>query len=88
MSKNLKRNIQKRSEELKSNMEVPNRNMTRLEHARHNVFTSLTNSVKQNCHEFVILNKREIFEKLDRQMLNKIKDFETQGFGCFLMLLF
>ena len=89
MPKNPKRNKQKRANEAKSCMKVPSRTMTRLEHARQKIFKSLTNSVKQNCSEFVILNKQETFHKLDRNVLDKIKYFRKQGFYfCFLMILF
>ena len=54
--------------------------MTTFEHARQNIFKSLTNSVNQNCPEFIILNKQETFQKLDRNELNKIKNFWKQGF--------
>ena len=45
-------------------MKVPNTKMTRLEHAKQNVFKSQLNSVNQNCHKFVMLNKRQLCEKL------------------------
>ena len=80
MPKNLKRNKQERAKEAKSCMKVPSRKMTRLEHARQKIFKSLTNSVKQNCSEFVFLNKQETYKKLDRNELNKIRDFWKQGF--------
>ena len=54
--------------------------MTRLEHARLNVFKSLINTVNQICPEFVVLNKQETYQKLDRNALDKIKDFGKQGF--------
>ena len=54
--------------------------MTRLEHARQKAFKSLTNSVNNNCSEFVILNKQETYKKLNRNELDKIKDFWKQGF--------
>ena len=82
MPKNFKRNEQKRAEEAKSCMKVPSRKMIRLENATQNKFKSLTNSVIQNCSEFVMLNKRENFQKLDRNSFIKIKDFGKQGF-CF-----
>ena len=70
-------------------MKVPNTKMTRLEHAKQNTFKSLTNSVNNNCSEFVMLNKRDTFEKLNRKVLDKIKDFEKQGFFfTFLVLYF
>ena len=80
MPKNLKRNKQERAKEAKSCMKVPSRKMTRLEHARQKIFKSLTNSVKQNCSEFVFLNKQETYKKLDRNELDKIKGFWKQGF--------
>ena len=80
MPKNPKRNKQERAKEAKSWMKVPSRKMTRLEHARQKIFKSLTNSVKQNCSEFVFLNKQETYKKLDRNELDKIRDFWKQGF--------
>ena len=68
-------------------MKVPNRKMTRLEHARQNVFKSLTNSVNQNCSEFVMLNKQASLKKNGRKMLDKIKDFGKQGFYYFLSFI-
>ena len=63
MSKNLKRNTQKRIKEAKSCLKVPSRNIKRLKHARQNIFKSQTNSVNQSCSQFVMLNKKETFEK-------------------------
>ena len=80
MPKNPKRNEQKRAKKAKSCMKVPSRKMTRLEHVRQNTFKSLTNSVNNNCSEFVILNKQETYKKLNRNELDKIKDFWKQGF--------
>ena len=90
MPKSLKRNQQERSKEAKGCMKVPSRKMTRLKHARQNTFKSLISSVNNNCSEFVMLNKRETFEKLNRKVLDKIKDFEKQGFyfSIFLVLYF
>ena len=87
MSKNLKRNTQKRIKEAKSCLKVPSRNIKRLKHARQNIFKSLTNSINQNCPEFVVLNKKETFEKLDRKMIDKIKYFEKQGFNTIFYVL-
>ena len=83
MRKKLKRNKQKRAEDAKSFIKLP---MTRLEHTRLNVFKSLTNTDSQNFPEFVMMNKKEFFEQLDRKMLDKIKDFASLGF--FYALLF
>ena len=80
MQKSLKRNQQEQSKEAKSCMKVPSRKIRRLEHAKQNIFKSLTNTVNQNCPEFVILNKQETFQKLDRNVIDKIKDFRKQGF--------
>ena len=83
MPKNRKRNTQKRAKEAKSFMEVPSRKITRLEHARRNIFKSLTNPVIQDCPEFVVLNKKAIYEKFERKILEKIKGFGNQGFFLF-----
>ena len=80
MQKSLKRNQQERSKEAKGCMNVPSRKMTRLEHARQKIFKSLTKTVNQNCSEFVILNKQEVFQKFDRNALDKIKNIWNQGF--------
>ena len=64
MLKSLKRNKQQRAKEAKNCMKVPSKKMTRLDHAKQNKFKSLTNSIIQNCSEFVMLNKRKTFEKL------------------------
>ena len=76
MPENCKINTQKRDKEAKTCMEVPSRKMTRLEHARQNMFKSLTNFVNQNLPEFVLLNKKETFEKLSQKTLGKIKNFK------------
>ena len=88
MPKSLKRNKQQRAKDAKSFMKVPSRKMTRLEHARQNVFKSLTNTVNQNCSEFVILNKKENFEKLYRNAFHKIKDLWKLGFFFIILVLF
>ena len=63
--------------------------MKKLINARQNIFKSLTNSINQNCPEFVVLNKKETFKKLDRKMIDKIKYFEKQGFNTsFYVLVF
>ena len=88
MPKDLKRNKHQRAKEAKSCMKVPSRKMTRLEHARQNIFKSLKNSVNQNWPEFVILNKQETFQKLDRNVLDKIKDFMKKVFIFYLLFVF
>ena len=80
MPKKLKRSKQERAKEAKSWIKVPSRKMTRFEHARQKIFKSLTKTVNQNCSEFVILNKQEVFQKFDRNALDKIKNFWNQGF--------
>ena len=81
MPKNRKRNT--RAKEAKSFIKVPNRKTTKLEHARQNIFKSLTNYVNQNCPEFVMLNKKETFEKLNRKVLDKLDDFGNQGYSFY-----
>ena len=83
-----KRYQQQRAKEAKRYMKVPIRKVARLEHVRQNVFKSPTNTVNQNCPEFVILNKKKTFQKLDRIAFDKIKDFGKQGFCFFLSFLF
>ena len=87
-----KRYQQQRAKEAKRYMKVPIRKVARLEHVRQNVFKSPTNTVNQNCPEFVILNKKETFQKLDRIAFDKIKDFGKQGFfffyhSCFIYFM-
>ena len=88
MPKSRKRNKQQRAKDAKSFMKVPSKKTKRLENARQNMFKSLTNTVNQNCSEFVILNKKENFEKLDRNALHKIKDLWKLGFNFFYVSLF
>ena len=76
MSKNCKRNTQTRDKDAKSCVKVPSRKRIRLKNARQNIFKSLTNSVNQNLPEFVLLNKKETFEKLSQKTLGKIKNFK------------
>ena len=87
MPENCKINTQKRDKEAKTCMEVPSRKMTRLEHARQNMFKSLTNSVNKNLSEFVLLNKKETFKKLNRKTLGKIKEFQNHNFFCLSVLV-
>ena len=79
MPKYLQRNTQKRVKEAKRFKNVPKRKMSRLEHARQNIFESPTNNLNKNCPEFVMLNKKETFKKLDKEMFDKIKDFSRLG---------
>ena len=80
MSKNFKRNTQKIPEEAKSCLEEPSRKTKSLEYARQKIFKLLTNPVNKNYPEFVVLNKKAIFESLNGKLSNEIKDFEKQGF--------
>ena len=80
MTKNLNGKMAK---EEKSCMKVPSKKMTRLEHARQNIFNSLTNTVNQNYPEFVMMNKKAIFKKFDKKNFEKIKVFGKQGFNFF-----
>ena len=80
MPKNRKINTQKRGKDAKSCMKVSSRKMRRLEHDKQNTLRSLTEPVNQNYPEFVMSNKKPTFEKIDRLMLDKIKDFGNQGF--------
>ena len=77
------RNEKKRAKESKDRMIIQTKKMQRLEYAKKNIFESLINSVEQNCPEFVTFNKKAIFEKTDRKMFKKTKDFGKQGY--FLM---
>ena len=88
MSTKLKRKSQKLAEEAEGCANVPSRKVSRLENSREKILKSLTNSVNRNCPEFVTLNKRETLEKLDRQVLDKIKDFGSKGFYTFFFILF
>ena len=83
MPKNLKRNTQKPAKKAKSFENVSSRNMTRLEHARQNIFESPSYNLNRNCPEFVVLNIKATFKKLERKMFNKIKDFSRLGLFCF-----
>ena len=85
MPKNFERNPQKVAKE--SCIKVPSRKKTRLEHAGHNIFESLTNSVNQNSPEFVMFNKKETFKKLNRKVLDKLDDFGNQGYSFYLVPL-
>ena len=78
MSQSLKRQTQKQAEEAKSCMKVQNRK--EIEYNRHTVFKSQTKPKKNNCKNFVILNKRKTFEKLNRKMFGNIQEFGNQGF--------
>ena len=82
MPKYLQRNTQKRVKEAKRFKNVPKRKMSRLEHARQNIFESPTNNLNKNCPEFVMLNKKETFKKLVRKMFNKLNDFLRLGLFC------
>ena len=85
MSTKLKRKSQKLAEGCAN---VPSRKVSRLKNSRQKILKSLTNSVNRNCPEFVKLNRRETLEKLDRQVLDKIKDFGSKGFYTFFFILF
>ena len=86
MTKDLKRSMQKQGRDGKSLIKVANRKKIRHEHASQNILKSLTKIVNQNCHEFVMLNKKATFKNLDRKLLEKMKDITNQGFICFLRL--
>ena len=73
MSKDLKRNMLKPAIEAKSRMKVPSKKTTK--YAEQNIFKSLTNPSNQNYPEFVVLNKKVTFEKLDGKVFDKIKGF-------------
>ena len=85
MPKNRKRNT--RAKEAKSFIKVPVRKTTTLEHARQYIFKSLTNYVNQNCPDFVMLNKKNTFEKVNGKMLDKFTDFGNQGYSFYLVPL-
>ena len=80
MSKTFKNNTRKRAKEAECCKEEPSRMKTSLEQARQNIFKSQTNPVNQNYPEFVMLNKKATFEKLNGKVFEKVKDFEKQGF--------
>ena len=81
--KNMKRNTQNKSNEAKSCLEELSKKKTRLEHVRQNMLRLLTNPVNLNCPEFVMLNKKAAFDKLNGIMFDKLKDFGKQGFLFF-----
>ena len=70
MSKNLNIKTLKRAKEAKNRIEVPRRKITRLQHARQNIFKLLTNTFKQNCPEFEMLKKKKNFEKIGKKNVN------------------
>ena len=86
MTKDLKRSTQNQVRDGKSLMKVASIKQIRHEHANQNILKSLTKIVNQNCHEFVMLNKKATFKNLDRKLLEKMKDITNQGFLCFLLL--
>ena len=85
MPKRRKRNTQKRAGETNSLMKTPSSKTPTLTHARQSLFKSLTKSLNGNSHEFVMLNKRETFEELNKKMLDKFKDFGNQGYNFFII---
>lgn len=87
MPKKRKRNTKKRAKKAKSFIEVPSRKTSTLEHAIQSIFKSLTNSVNQNYPEYVMLNKRKTFEKLNSKMVYKFKDIRNQGYNFDLIIL-
>ena len=87
MTNNVKRYQQRRVNGAKRYKKVPNRKLTRLEHARQNVTKSVTNTVNQNYPKFVIVNKQETFKKLERNALDKVKDFWKQGFYFYYFII-
>ena len=78
MPQSLRQQTQKQAEEAKSCMKVQNEK--EIEHSRQNLLKSQTNPKKHNCKNFVILNKRKIFEKLNKKIFKSIKEFGNQGF--------
>ena len=87
MTKSLKRFQQRRVIGAKRYKKAPNRKLTRLEHARQNVIKSVTNTANQNYPKFVIVNKRETFQKLERNALDNVKDFGKQGFYFYYLIV-
>ena len=82
MQQKLQQQTQKQAKEAKSCMKVQYGKA--VEHNRQNVFKSHTNPENQTCHNFVISNKRKTFEKLDRKLLENVKEFGNKGLSFFV----
>ena len=88
MTKKLKRSSQKRTEKAKSCLEEPSVKAQKLKHTRQNIIDSLKIPVNQNCPEFVSLNKKATFEKLNGKVFDKLKEFGRQSFLFLCLNLF
>ena len=87
MSKSFQKISKQRANNGKTCIKKPERNVTRLESVKQNMFKSLVNPENQNIPDFVLLNKKIFFDKIDRKLVNGIQVLGKKGFTCFLFFI-
>ena len=88
MSKNFQNISRKRAIDGKTCIQDPDRKVTKLECVKQNMFKSLVNPENQNIPDFVLLNKKKIFDKIERKIIDDIQVLRIKGFACLLYFLF
>ena len=79
MSQNLQQQKQKVTKEAKRRIKILNKKATKQN--RQNVLKSETKPENQKCHNFVKLNRRKTYDKLEGIFLDIIKEFGNKGYN-------
>ena len=87
MSKNFQKLSKKRVNGGQTCFKGPYRKVTRLECVRQNMFESLVNPENQNIQGIVLLNEKNIFDQVDRKVVDIFQIFGKKGFDCLLLFM-
>ena len=84
MSKNFQKLSKKRANDGSMSIKKPDRKVTRLESIKQNMFESLVNPENQTIPDFVLLNKKTMFDLIESKVLDGIQVLGIKGFTCLL----
>ena len=87
MSKNFQKLSKKRVNGGQTCFKDLDRKVTRLECVRQNMFKSLVNPENKNIHGIVLLNEKNIFDQVDRKVVDVFQILGKIGFDCLLLFM-
>ena len=87
MSKNFQKLSKKRVNGGETYFKDPDRKVTRLESVRENMFKFLVNPKNKIIHGFVLLNEKNIFDQIDRKLVDIFQILGKKGFNCLLLFI-
>ena len=83
MSKAIQKKSKKRANEINIWIKKPDRRLTR-QYVKQKKFESLVNPENQTIPDFVLLNKKTMFDLIESKVLDGIQVLGIKGFTCLL----